>query len=93
MVIWQFWDTTVGLTLSLVLGVDRVDTGQPLLLAEAGLERFHSQAAGIALDIDAFGEDQAIWLGVMALWGIRETNVRFGRLPRAPVGTSYRNLR
>jgi hypothetical protein len=38
-------------------------------LAEAGLERFHSQAAGIALDIDAFGADQAIWLGVMGALG------------------------
>ena len=45
------------------------DARQPLLLAEAGLERFHAQAAGIALDIDAFGEDQAIWLGVMGALG------------------------
>ena len=44
------------------------DARQPQL-AEAGLERFHSQAAGIALDIDAFGEDQAIWLGVMGALG------------------------
>jgi hypothetical protein len=38
-------------------------------LVEAGLERFHSQAAGIALDIAAFGEDQAIWLGVLGALG------------------------
>ena len=50
-------------------GVGQGDPKQPLLLAEAGLERFHSQAAGIALDIDAFGEDQAIWLGVMGALG------------------------
>jgi hypothetical protein len=38
-------------------------------LAAAGLERFHAQAAGIALDIAAFGADQAIWLGVMGALG------------------------
>lgn len=36
-----------GLDVVVGSGVDRVDTGQPLLLAEAGLERFHSQAAGL----------------------------------------------
>ena len=40
-----------------------------LPVAEAGLDRFHSQAAGIALDIDAFGADQAIWLGVLGALG------------------------
>jgi len=50
--------------------VDKGDAKQPLLLAEAGLERFHSQAAGFALDIGAFGgEDQACWLGVMGALG------------------------
>ena len=44
------------------------DAKQPLLLAEA-LERFHSQAAGFALDIGAFGEDQACWIGVMGALG------------------------
>lgn len=38
-------------------------------LAGAGLERFHSQAAGIALEIEAFGADQALWLGVMGSLG------------------------
>jgi hypothetical protein len=44
----------------------------PLLalpVAEAGLERFHSQASGIALDIEAFGAVQAIWLGVLGALG------------------------
>jgi hypothetical protein len=50
-------------------GAGKSDARQPLLLAEAGLERFHAQAVGIALDIDAFGEDQAIWLGVMGALG------------------------
>jgi hypothetical protein len=40
-----------------------------LPLWEAGLERFHSQAAGIALDIEAFGADQAIWLGILGALG------------------------
>ena len=35
----------------------------------AGLERFHAQAAGIALDIEAFRADQAVWLGVMGALG------------------------
>ena len=35
----------------------------------AGLERFHAQAAGIALYIEAFRADQAIWLGVMGSLG------------------------
>jgi len=35
----------------------------------AGLERFHAQAAGIALYIEAFRADQAIWLGVMGALG------------------------
>lgn len=38
-------------------------------LASAGLQRFHSQAAGIALDIDAFGADQALWLGILGALG------------------------
>ncbi len=38
-------------------------------LASAGIERFHSQAAGIALDIEAFGADQALWLGVLGALG------------------------
>ena len=38
-------------------------------LAAAGLERFHAQAAGLALDIEAFGPDQAVWLGVMGALG------------------------
>ena len=38
-------------------------------LKAAGLERFHAQAAGIALDIESFGADQAIWLGVMGALG------------------------
>ena len=38
-------------------------------LAAAGLERFHAQAAGLALDIEAFGADQAVWLGVMGALG------------------------
>jgi hypothetical protein len=38
-------------------------------LALWGLERFHSQAAGIALDIEAFGADQAIWLGILGALG------------------------
>lgn len=50
-------------------GAGKRDARQPLLLAEAGLERFHAQASGIALDISAFGEDQAIWLGVMGALG------------------------
>lgn len=49
------------------------ESGQPaklrLDIATAGLERFHSQAAGIALDIEAFGADQALWLGVMGALG------------------------
>lgn len=40
-----------------------------LPIAEAGLDRFHSQAAGIALDIEAFGADQAVWLGVLGALG------------------------
>ena len=40
-----------------------------LPVAAAGLERFHSQASGIALDIEAFGADQAIWLGVLGALG------------------------
>jgi len=35
----------------------------------AGLDRFHSQAAGIALEIETFGADQAIWLGVLGALG------------------------
>ena len=35
----------------------------------AGLERFHSQAAGIALDIEAFGADQAIGIGIVGALG------------------------
>ena len=35
----------------------------------AGRERFHAQAAGIALYIEAFRADQAIWLGVMGALG------------------------
>jgi len=35
----------------------------------AGLERFHAQAAGIALDIEAFRADQAVWLGAMGALG------------------------
>ena len=35
----------------------------------AGLERFHAQAAGIALYIEAFRADQAVWLGVMGALG------------------------
>ncbi|MBT3996585.1 MAG: DUF2851 family protein [Chloroflexi bacterium] len=38
-------------------------------VSAAGLERFHAQAAGIALDIEAFGVDQAIWLGVLGALG------------------------
>jgi len=38
-------------------------------LNSAGIERFHSQAAGIALDIEAFGADQALWLGVLGALG------------------------
>ena len=38
-------------------------------LATAGLERFHAQAAGIALEIESFGADQAVWLGVMGALG------------------------
>jgi hypothetical protein len=38
-------------------------------LAAAGLERFHSQAAGIALEIEAFGPDQALWLGMLGALG------------------------
>ncbi len=38
-------------------------------LAAAGLARFHSQAAGIALDIESFGVDQAVWLGTMGALG------------------------
>ena len=38
-------------------------------LTSAGVERFHSQAAGIALDIEAFGADQALWLGVLGALG------------------------
>lgn len=40
-----------------------------LELGAAGLERFHSQAAGIALDIESFGADQAIWLGIVGALG------------------------
>ena len=43
---------------------------KPLLpVSAAGLERFHAQAAGIALDIAAFGSEQAIWLGVLGALG------------------------
>ncbi|HIN14777.1 MAG TPA: hypothetical protein EYM69_03965 [Dehalococcoidia bacterium] len=35
----------------------------------AGLERFHAQTAGIALAIEAFRADQAVWLGVMGALG------------------------
>jgi hypothetical protein len=40
-----------------------------LPVGEAGLERFHSQAAGIALDITSFGADEAIWLGIVGALG------------------------
>lgn len=56
------------------------NANQPLLLAEAGLERFHSQAAGFALDIDAFGEDQACWLGVMGALGYPKNKRAFRTL-------------
>jgi hypothetical protein len=46
----------------------------------AGLERFHSQAAGIALDIEAFGADQAIWLGVMGALGYPRNKRAFRKL-------------
>ncbi len=48
---------------------DRDSSTLALPVAEAGLERFHSQASGIALDIEAFGADQAIWLGVLGALG------------------------
>ncbi len=38
-------------------------------ISAVGLERFHAQAAGIALDIEAFGADQAIWLGILGALG------------------------
>ncbi len=46
----------------------------------AGLERFHSQAAGIVLDIEAFGADQAIWLGVMGALGYPRNKRAFRKL-------------
>jgi len=52
----------------------------PLPVAPAGLERFHSQAAGIALDIEAFGSDQAIWLGVMGALGYPRNKRAFRKL-------------
>jgi hypothetical protein len=52
-----------------ILEPSRGKENPPLAVAQAGLERFHSQAAGIALDIDAFGADQAVWLGVLGALG------------------------
>ncbi|NQW19906.1 MAG: DUF2851 family protein [Chloroflexi bacterium] len=42
---------------------------QLLDINTAGLERFHSQAAGIALDVEVFGADQALWLGILGALG------------------------
>ncbi len=58
-------------------------------LAMAGLERFHAQAAGIALDIGAFGADQAVWLGVMGALGYPRNKRAFRALAqRVPWGVA-----
>jgi hypothetical protein len=54
---------------------------QKLLLdvTAVGLERFHAQTPGIALDIEAFGFDQAIWLGVLRALPIGTQNTAGGQ--------------
>ncbi|MDA1279108.1 MAG: DUF2851 family protein [Chloroflexi bacterium] len=49
-------------------------------LTAAGLERFHSQAAGVALDIGSFGRDQAMWLGIMGALGYPRNKQAFRQL-------------
>ena len=49
-------------------------------LKAAGLERFHAQAAGIALDIESFGADQAVWLGIMGALGYPRNKRAFRKL-------------
>jgi hypothetical protein len=54
----------------------------PLDLAIAGLERFHAQAAGIALDIESFGADQAFWLGALGALGYPRNKRAFRTLAK-----------
>ncbi|MBN4064454.1 DUF2851 family protein [Dehalococcoides mccartyi] len=64
------------------LNFPAVDLKPLLPVSEAGLDRFRAQAAGIALDIEAFGSDQAIWLGVLGALGYPRNKRAFRALGR-----------